>query len=46
MAQLGKRHRCSDCEGVVLVTHPGSGWPECCGKPMEVVQPESLPSSD
>jgi hypothetical protein len=43
---LGKRYECSNCGTQALCTVPGSGDLECCGKPMEVMQPRPLPSSD
>lgn len=43
---LGKRYTCSECGGQVLVTKPGDGDLECHGKPMEIMAPKPLPSSD
>lgn len=46
MSQLGKRYTCEECGTEVLCTKAGDGAPECCGKPMVVVEPKPLPSSD
>ena len=46
MALLGKRYTCTVCNSVVLCTTGGDGSVECCGQPMDELQPKSLPSSD
>ncbi len=33
--QQGKRKRCTECGGEVIVTAGGEGTLECCGKEME-----------
>ena len=44
--ELGKRFHCDDCNAEVLVTKAGAGRVNCCEKPMEVLKPKALPSSD
>ncbi|HLG91852.1 MAG TPA: hypothetical protein VKY15_02595 [Acidimicrobiales bacterium] len=43
---LGKRYTCQECQAQILVTKAGEGSLECHGRPMEVMQPKPLPSSD
>jgi desulfoferrodoxin-like iron-binding protein len=33
--QAGKRYRCTECGGEVIVTKGGAGSLMCCGRPME-----------
>ena len=44
--QLGKRFHCEGCGCEVLCVKGGEGAVECCGKPMEAVEPKVLPSAD
>ena len=44
--QLGKRFQCEVCNTEVLCIKAGDGAIECCGKPMELMQPKVLPSAD
>ncbi len=44
--QLGKRFTCEKCGSEVLCIKPGDGAVECCGVPMELMQPKVLPSAD
>jgi hypothetical protein len=44
--QLGKRFQCEKCGTEVLCIKPGDGGVECCGAPMELMQPKVLPSAD
>jgi desulfoferrodoxin-like iron-binding protein len=44
--QLGKRFQCEACGTEVLCIKAGDGQAECCGKPMELMQPKVLPSAD
>jgi transcription elongation factor Elf1 len=44
--QLGKRFQCETCGTEVLCIKAGDGAVECCGKPMELLQPKVLPSAD
>ncbi|MSQ33740.1 MAG: hypothetical protein EXR60_04905 [Dehalococcoidia bacterium] len=45
--QLGKRLTCEKCGTQVLCTKAGDGQVVCCdGKPMAIMQPKALPSSD
>jgi Desulfoferrodoxin, N-terminal domain len=43
---LGKRYTCTVCDAQVLVTKAGDGSLECHGRPMEIMAPKPLPSSD
>ncbi len=45
-SQLGKRYRCQTCGTEVLCVKSGSGDAECDGKPMELLEPKPIPSSD
>ena len=44
--QLGKRFQCENCGTEVLCIKAGDGAAQCCGKPMELMQPKVLPSAD
>ena len=44
--QLGKRFQCEVCNTEVLCIKAGDGAVDCCGKPMELMQPKVLPSAD
>ena len=44
--QLGKRFQCEKCGSEVLCIKPGDGEIECCGAPMQLMQPKVLPSAD
>ena len=44
--QVGKRYQCTKCNTEMIVTKGGDGEAECCGKPMELMQPKVLPSAD
>jgi hypothetical protein len=44
--QLGKRFYCEECETETLCTKPGEGEVQCCGRPMTLKEPKSLPSGD
>jgi hypothetical protein len=45
--QVGKRYSCTVCGAVVVgVRATEVGQFACCGKPMELLAPAQLPSSD
>jgi desulfoferrodoxin-like iron-binding protein len=45
--QVGKRYSCTVCGAVVVGVRASEvGHFVCCGKPMEVLAPAQLPSSD
>ena len=44
--QLGKRFQCEVCQTEVLCITPGNGEVQCCGQPMQLLQPKVLPSAD
>lgn len=45
--KIGKRYRCDQCQGQVLVVKPSAtATLECCGLPMDVDEPKQVPSSD
>lgn len=44
--QIGKRYQCESCGTAILCLKPGSKPFECCGKAMEGMSMEQLPSGD
>ena len=44
--EMGKRYVCTECQQGFLCLVPGPGTVECCGKPVEKVEPKKLPASD
>lgn len=44
--QLGKRFFCEVCGTETLCTKAGAGAVECCGKEMQMKEPQPLPSAD
>ena len=46
MSKLGKRYACDVCGTTVLCLRPGTEEFECCGKPVEEMLMEELPSGD
>jgi Desulfoferrodoxin, N-terminal domain len=43
---MGKRYQCATCGGQMMCTKAGDGKLECCGNPMESLEPKPLPSAD
>lgn len=45
--KIGKRYRCSQCDGQVLVVKPSAAASlECCGLEMDLEEPKQVPASD
>lgn len=41
MTQLRQIYKCNVCGNIVEIIHPGQGELVCCGKPMELQQPQT-----
>jgi desulfoferrodoxin-like iron-binding protein len=46
MNQVGKRYKCAECGSEALVTKPGDGTLQCCGKVMDLLVPKKTASAD
>ena len=46
MAERGQIYRCDLCGNIVEVLTGGRGQLVCCGQPMKLLTPKTLPSSD
>ena len=45
MLQVGKRYQCESCGTELLITKPSYGELSCCGKPLELPQPQQTASA-